>query len=159
MLRKRCKIRNFIFTQLLRSVHVTIASSCYVQPLLLVYFNLLLQWEVQALPVEWALLQLARVKNVDNTKGTATIITDHINLKSKVPQETYNFNMNQKYNTIQSLQGNNSDISCVDTNIFINWYKYYWIEYWWIEIWISSTIGLSLWNATTMHIYVWLSHN
>ena len=91
ILRKRCKIRNFIFTQLLKSFHVTIASSCYVQPLLLVYFNLLLQWEVQALPVEWALLQLARVKNVDNTKGTATIITDHINLKSKVPQETYNF--------------------------------------------------------------------
>ena len=41
--------------------------------------------------MERALLQLARVKNVDNTKGTATIIADHINLKSKVPQETYNF--------------------------------------------------------------------
>ena len=68
---------------------------------------------MQALPLERALLQLARVKNVNNTKGTATIITDHINLKSKVPQEQYNFLYESETQHYPALQCNNADISCV----------------------------------------------
>ena len=49
----------------------------------------------------------------DNTKGTATIITDHINLKSKVPQEQYNFLYESETQHYPALQCNNADISCV----------------------------------------------